>query len=139
MDYVQITDDHRREMLDAIGAPSVADLFSSLDAKYKLDRPLNLPKAQSELELQVSLGELTAANNPAVGHGTACFLSPSPTVVIATRVSASTSVAERRTAPARSIAPIIRSNTSSTTNTSFSAMQSRLLSYAPPAIMQRAA
>ena len=61
--------------------------------------------------------------------GTSCLCSPSPTVVIAMRVRASTSRAESRTAPARSIAASIWSKTLPTTKTSFSAMHSRLLSY----------
>ncbi len=54
---------------------------------------------------------------------------PSPACTIATDVSLSTSAALSRTAPARSMACIIASKTCATTKTSFSAMQSRLLSY----------
>ncbi len=52
----------------------------------------------------------------------------SPTWMMAWRVSSSISRVESCTAPARRMASIIRSKTDSTTKTSFSAMQSKLLS-----------
>jgi glycine dehydrogenase subunit 1 len=57
MPYVPHTPDDRREMLAAIGARSVEDLFSSIPEDLRLGRPLRLPRARSEAEI---LREMTA-------------------------------------------------------------------------------
>jgi len=72
MDYVQITENDRAQMLQRIGAPSVEALYGSLDKQYQLDEPLNLPAARSELELQRDLAALAAKNRAASQQ--ACFL-----------------------------------------------------------------
>ncbi len=41
----------RREMLDAIGAPSVENLFASIPEEFRLKEPLALPAAMSEQEI----------------------------------------------------------------------------------------
>jgi glycine dehydrogenase subunit 1 len=74
MDYVQITDDQRHEMLAAIGVEGVEDLYATLPASARLARQLDLPPARSELELQRELARLAALNHPAVGAGATCFL-----------------------------------------------------------------
>ncbi len=72
MDYVQITEHDRREMLARIGAPSVDALYGSLASEHRLNGLLNLPAARSELELQRELDARGAANRPAAA--TASFL-----------------------------------------------------------------
>ncbi len=52
----------RREMLDAIGLSSIDDLFSQIPSEIRLHRPLNLPPAQSEWELDKRLHALAAQN-----------------------------------------------------------------------------
>ncbi|HKY32102.1 MAG TPA: aminomethyl-transferring glycine dehydrogenase subunit GcvPA [Candidatus Polarisedimenticolia bacterium] len=61
-----------REMLAAVGAGTPADLFRSIPEPLRLRRPLDLPPAQSELELRRSMGEMAAANASAATHP--CFL-----------------------------------------------------------------
>lgn len=41
----------RRQMLDAVGAPSIDDLFSHIPEYCRLNRPLNIPVGQSEPEI----------------------------------------------------------------------------------------
>ena len=73
MDYVQLTDDQRKTMLDAIGVQCVDDLYASLDPALRLKAPLqlaDLPTGQSELEITRRLSELAAGNRT----DSACFL-----------------------------------------------------------------
>lgn len=75
MDYVQITAEQRRQMLDTIGVERVEDLYTSLPEQYRLKEPIaltGLPAGRSELELQRELAALASANRPAAA--TACFL-----------------------------------------------------------------
>ena len=62
MDYVQITEPQRRHMLETIGVARVDELFAALPDRYRLTRPLDIPPASSELDLQRRLNELAAAN-----------------------------------------------------------------------------
>lgn len=62
MDYVQITELQRQQMLETIGVASVDDFFKTIPAASRLDRPLDLPPALSELELQRELARLGAKN-----------------------------------------------------------------------------
>ncbi|MCA9056345.1 MAG: glycine dehydrogenase, partial [Planctomycetaceae bacterium] len=62
MSYLYSTDDQRRTMLDAIGAASIDELFEQIPAELRLDRPLNLPPALTELELQSEIAGLAASN-----------------------------------------------------------------------------
>src|SRR5262245_30319088 len=59
-------------MLEKIGAASVEDLFKSIPAELRLKRPLDVPPALSEIELQQHLAEL-ARRNRAAGDAV-CFL-----------------------------------------------------------------
>ena len=59
-------------MLEAIGAESIEDLFAPIPRELKLARPLELPAALSEMELDRHLHEL-AANNAHAGEKV-CFL-----------------------------------------------------------------
>ena len=74
VNYVQITDEHRRQMLDRIGVESVDQLYATLGPQFRLEKPLDLPPAQSEPQLQNSLHRLGAANRPAGAPDLACFL-----------------------------------------------------------------
>lgn len=71
MAYLFTTDDERREMLAAIGEDSVEALFRQIPEGLRLDRPLDLPPALSELELQQECERRTAQN---AGRDRVCFL-----------------------------------------------------------------
>ena len=60
--YTAATDDDRRAMLEAIGVDSIEDLFSDVPAGVRLDRPLDLPRGRSELEVYEHLRALAALN-----------------------------------------------------------------------------
>ncbi len=60
MDYVPNREKERREMLEAIGASSIAELFASFTPK--LDRPLRLPEPLPEMELKRLLQSLSEKN-----------------------------------------------------------------------------
>lgn len=62
MNYVQLSDAQRREMLDTIGVQTVDELFHNVPSQFKLDRALDLPKGMSELELQRALAKAGGAN-----------------------------------------------------------------------------
>ena len=72
MPYHYNTPDDKQAMLAAIGAESVDVLFDSIPTELKLGRPLNLPPALSEMELDQHLRELGSRNTPA-GEAV-CFL-----------------------------------------------------------------
>src|SRR3990172_1471767 len=60
-------------MLDAVGAKSLSDLFRSIPAGLRLDRPLELPPALDEISLLAEFRRLAARNEtrhpPFVGAG----------------------------------------------------------------------
>ncbi len=70
MSYLYSTDPQREEMLRVIGAASVDELFEQIPADLRLARPLDLPPALTELELQSEI-ERQAARN---ATGRVCFL-----------------------------------------------------------------
>jgi len=70
--YLFSTDHERQAMLQAIGVRSVAQLLEQIPAALQLDRPLNLPPALTELELERGISNL-AARNVGVGDRV-CFL-----------------------------------------------------------------
>jgi glycine dehydrogenase subunit 1 len=72
MPYLYNTPEDQREMLAAIGAESIDDLFAPIPDDLQLRRPLNLPSALSELELDQHLRQLAALNQHAGAK--ACFL-----------------------------------------------------------------
>src|ERR1700722_6876585 len=51
MRYLPKSTSERREMLDAVGAPSIETLFESIPEQFRLKEPLNLPAAMSEQEI----------------------------------------------------------------------------------------
>jgi glycine dehydrogenase subunit 1 len=59
-------------MLDRIGVKSVEDLFASIPAALRLKRPLQVPPALTEIELQQRLTELANRNQSA--DNAVCFL-----------------------------------------------------------------
>ena len=69
--YVPNTDPDRREMLDAIGVDSVAELFADVPEGF-LNSSLDIPPARDEFELVKYAGELAAMNR--VPGDYACFL-----------------------------------------------------------------
>ena len=70
--YVLNTPDDQKQMLATIGAASVEELFATIPAELRLRRPLNVPAAQSELELTRHVRELAAKNTSA--SDAVCFL-----------------------------------------------------------------
>ena len=72
MPYLYATPEDQQQMLDAVGAHSVEELFDSIPVELKLSRPLNLPPAMAEMELERYLGDLAARNRHA--GQMACFL-----------------------------------------------------------------
>jgi glycine dehydrogenase subunit 1 len=72
MDYTQITPDEQVDMLAAIGAADLDELFSAIPPSIRFAETLDLPPARSELELQRDLAEMTAHNHGA--HDMVCFM-----------------------------------------------------------------
>jgi glycine dehydrogenase subunit 1 len=70
MRYLPKSTAERREMLDAVGAPSIDNLFSSIPEQFRLKEPLKLPAAMSEQEI-IEYFRARAAEN-SVGY--TCFL-----------------------------------------------------------------
>ncbi|MCX7643133.1 MAG: hypothetical protein N2116_04935, partial [Armatimonadetes bacterium] len=62
--YLPNTDEDREEMLRAIGARSIEDLFSDIPPELREKATLNLPPALSELEIIRYLHSLAAKNIP---------------------------------------------------------------------------
>ncbi len=62
MHYIPNTDGDRIEMLQAIGLASVDELFSDIPAQVRINAPLKLPSAFSELELLEHARQLGAEN-----------------------------------------------------------------------------
>lgn len=72
MPYLFNTDEDRAEMLTAIGAESVDELFSAIPAELRFKGDLDVGPALTELELTQHLNELSAKNLNA--GNAACFL-----------------------------------------------------------------
>ena len=72
MDYVQITDRQREEMLKAVGARSIDDLLKQVPDQFRLTEPLDLPPSLDEHSLRKHLAELAGQNNPT--DDKVCFL-----------------------------------------------------------------
>jgi glycine dehydrogenase subunit 1 len=65
MRYLPHSDTERSDMLAAIGAGAIDDLFTGVPADKMLKGPVNLPRRKSELEVARILGGLAAKNVPA--------------------------------------------------------------------------
>jgi glycine dehydrogenase subunit 1 len=72
MAYILNTPDDVREMLAAIGLGSLDELFDLIPAEFRLDRPLAIPPALSELELTSHVAALADRNRGADARP--CFL-----------------------------------------------------------------
>jgi glycine dehydrogenase subunit 1 len=72
MPYHYNTPEDQREMLAAIGAKSIDELFAPIPAELQLKRPLDLPPALSEMELDQHLRQLGGMN--AHAGQMVCFL-----------------------------------------------------------------
>jgi glycine cleavage system P protein (glycine dehydrogenase) subunit 1 len=60
--YTSVTDDDRREMLEAIGVASIDELFEDIPDDLRLGRPLELPEGKPETEVYDRLSELASRN-----------------------------------------------------------------------------
>jgi glycine dehydrogenase subunit 1 len=72
MPYIANTPEDQRAMLDAIGLRDLQDLFASIPPELRLDRPLAIEPALTEMELTAHLSELAAKNQHAGQK--VCFL-----------------------------------------------------------------
>jgi len=73
MPYLFHTDDDRRQMLEAIGEPSVDALIDGqVPAEVRMQRPLKLPAATCEMALEGEVRELAGQNASASSH--VCFM-----------------------------------------------------------------
>jgi glycine dehydrogenase subunit 1 len=72
LSYVLNTAADQRAMLDHIGVAALDDLFRSIPRALQLQRPLNVPPALTEIELEQHLHQLAARNRSA--DNTVCFL-----------------------------------------------------------------
>ncbi len=72
MPYLYNTPEDQQAMLEAIGVESMDELFDPIPAELQLDRPLDLPPAMSEMELDKHLSTLAAKNRHA--GQVVCFL-----------------------------------------------------------------
>ena len=70
MDYTQLNDKQRQEMLDAIGITCIDELFDVIPHSIRFQGELDLMPAQSELELQRNLAEMASQNRGA--HNMVC-------------------------------------------------------------------
>ncbi|MEX2111598.1 MAG: aminomethyl-transferring glycine dehydrogenase subunit GcvPA [Pirellulales bacterium] len=65
MPYISNTAEDQRAMLAAIGLSRLDELFETIPAELRLQRPLEIPSALSEMELSAHLTALAAKNQPA--------------------------------------------------------------------------
>jgi glycine dehydrogenase subunit 1 len=72
LSYVLNTPADQQAMLQAIGVASLADLFAAIPEKLQLKRPLDVPAALSEIELQQHSAALAGRNQSA--DRAVCFL-----------------------------------------------------------------
>ncbi|MSR59967.1 MAG: aminomethyl-transferring glycine dehydrogenase subunit GcvPA [Planctomycetaceae bacterium] len=72
MAYLYNTPQQQREMLQTIGVDSIDELFDQIPAGLRLGRPLDLPPALTEIELESHLRELGAKNGSPLQR--VCFL-----------------------------------------------------------------
>jgi glycine dehydrogenase subunit 1 len=72
LSYVLNTPEDQRVMLERVGVRSVADLFQNIPPALRLNRPLDVPPALSEIELTRHMQQLAGRNRPA--DDAVCFL-----------------------------------------------------------------
>ena len=71
MSYLSLSDQDKKEMLARMGVASVDDLFCCIPEEVRLKRPLDLPAAQSEIELVRTIEAIGRKN---AGTGLLSFL-----------------------------------------------------------------
>jgi glycine dehydrogenase subunit 1 len=69
MPFIPHTDEDTREMLDAIGAKSIDELFDEIPAELKIDALDGIPEAMSEMEITRLMRERAAMDGAAL-----CFI-----------------------------------------------------------------
>src|SRR5512133_302557 len=62
MNYIPHTQEDRKRIMETVGVGSIEELFSDIPEKYRIGRPLDLPKALSEQELFQQLSDISNAN-----------------------------------------------------------------------------
>jgi len=67
LDYTPHSETDARELLDAVGAGSVEELFAEIPSAVRFEGDLRLPAGLSEAELMAELTRLAAADCPASG------------------------------------------------------------------------
>ena len=67
MDYTPQSETDVRELLGAVGAGSLEELFAAIPAAVRFDGELRLPEGLAEAELAAELTRLAAADCPASG------------------------------------------------------------------------
>ncbi len=72
MPYLANTPEDQRAMLDAIGAGSLDELFAAIPAELRLNRPLDIPRGLTELELTQHIAQLAGKNSSSADK--VCFL-----------------------------------------------------------------
>ena len=72
MSYLFSTSDEQQQMLQRIGVDSVETLLGQIPSELQLDRPLTMPPALTELELERHLRELASRNIGASSR--VCFM-----------------------------------------------------------------
>jgi glycine dehydrogenase subunit 1 len=70
--YLLNTPADQKAMLEKIGVGSIGELFKSIPSEYRLDRPLDIPPALTEIELQQHFADLCSQNRSA--DTAVCFL-----------------------------------------------------------------
>jgi glycine dehydrogenase subunit 1 len=63
--FSPVSPDQFQVMLEAVGAKTIDDVFESVPAEVRLDRPLALPEGRTEMETATRLRALADANTPA--------------------------------------------------------------------------
>lgn len=94
MKYFPQTQADIAEMLKVIGVKSLDDLFSEIPEELKLKHKLNLPKAQSEMEIRTHISDMAKKNKRLVcfaGMGVYDHYQPSVVSYITSRSEFSTS------------------------------------------------
>lgn len=72
MDYIQLTDADRKQMLKTIGVDNVESLFRDIPPDVRMHEPLHLPGPLSEMELLADLNRLAGRNTDC--EELTCFL-----------------------------------------------------------------
>lgn len=92
--YFPHTTDDIRQMLDVIGVSSLDELYAEIPEELKLKKDLDMPDAQSEIEVRRTISELSRKNIPLIcfaGAGTYDHYTPSIIPYITSRSEFSTS------------------------------------------------